>query len=325
MKLASILTGRGDVLGFETRDGRVAELSSAMVLSGYGQGAAPTDMIALIEAGPDHWARIARAVAMARDADEDELVVHDPQAVTWRPPVRRPSKIVCLALNNSANKARILQGPDHPAYFVKPWSALIGAGDNIVCRPEYGRVHPEPELAVVIGRKAKDVPASEAMGHVFGYAIHNDLTSPTMRDEDTFRYRAIHPKPGDPAGIAYVDSWVSYPGRYKSADTFSALGPWLATANEAPDPHALKVRCSHNGRLVTEDTTANLTFKTAEVIAFVSRYMTLVPGDVISMGTALAASPSGGAVQNIDLNRLGGVVTVEIEGLGSLSNGVAWA
>jgi 2-keto-4-pentenoate hydratase/2-oxohepta-3-ene-1,7-dioic acid hydratase in catechol pathway len=282
-------------------------------------------MMALIEAGPDHWARVARAVAAAREAPDEELVVYAAEEVTWRPPVRRPSKIVCLALNNSANKDRILKGPQHPAYFVKPWSALIGSGDNVLCRPEYGRVHPEPELAVVIGRKAKDVAAEDALGHVFGYAVHNDLTSPTMRDDDTFQYRAIHPKPDGSSGVVYVESWVSYPGRYKSADTFSALGPWLATVDEVPDPHALRVRCSHNGRLVTEDTTANLTFKTAEVIAFVSRYMTLVPGDVISLGTALAASPTGGAVQNIDLNRMGGVVTVEIEGLGELSNGVAWA
>ena len=324
MKLASILTDRGEILGFQTRDGQVAELSSALALTGYPMSAAPTDMMTFIEQGPDAWARTARAVATALAAP-DGLVQHAPDAVVWRPPVRRPSKIVCVALNNSANKARILKGPDHPAFFVKPWSALVGHNGKLECRPEYGRVHPEPELAIIIGREAKNVSPETALDHVFGYSIHNDFTSPSMRAADTFHYRAIHPKADEPGEIEYVDSWVSYPGRYKSSDTFSALGPWIVTPDEVPDPHALSVRCSHEGRLVTDDTTANLTFKAAEVISFVSHYMRLVPGDVVSLGTALAASAKGGAVQNVDLNKLGGVVEVEIESIGALATGVAWS
>jgi len=220
-----------------------------------------------------------------------------------------------------------MRGPDHPATFVKPASALIGHGAAIECAPHYGRVHPEPELAVVIGRKAKNVSADDAFDYVFGYTIHNDITSPTMREEDTFHYRAIHPKPGDPGGIEYRDSWVSYPGRYKASDTFSPMGPWIVTKDEIPDPHRLRIACYHNNRMITEDNTENLRFKTPEVIAFISSYMTLVPGDIISLGTALKASGAegGGAVQNIDLNRLGGLVTVEIEQIGALTSTVAWS
>jgi 2-keto-4-pentenoate hydratase/2-oxohepta-3-ene-1,7-dioic acid hydratase in catechol pathway len=242
--------------------------------------------------------------------------------VIWHPPVRRPSKICCLALNNSANSDRIIQGPRHPAMFIKPASSLLGHLGAIECKPSYGRVHPEPELAVVIGKAAKNVRARDAYGHVFGYTIHNDITSPTMRGEDTFHYRAIHPKGGDPGQIEYVDTWVSYPGRYKCCDTFACMGPWLVTKDEIPEPHKLTVSCHHQGRLVTEDNTENLFYKIPEVIEFLSSLLTLEPGDIISMGTALKKSAQGGAVQNIDLNKLGGPIEVTIERIGTLSNAV---
>jgi len=242
--------------------------------------------------------------------------------ITWYPPVRRPSKICCLALNNSANSDRILQGPKHPAMFIKPASALLGHGGAIECKPHYGRVHPEPEFAVVIGKTAKNIAARDAYDYVFGYTIHNDITSPTMRAEDTFHYRAIHPKAGDPKAIEYVDTWVSYPGRYKCCDTFACMGPWLVTKDEITAPHNLVVSCSHQGRLVTEDNTENLFYKIPEVLAFLSSHLTLLPGDIVSMGTALKKSAQGGAVQNIDLNKLGGPVSVTIEKIGTLTNDV---
>lgn len=245
--------------------------------------------------------------------------------VSWLPPVTRPGKILCVALNNSANSSRIISGPDTPAMFIKPSSSLVGNGKPIRLRKDDGRVHPEPELAVVIQNRGADVAREDAMSHVFGYTILNDITSPTLRGEDTFHYRAIHPNPEVPGGARFVDSWVSYQARYKGADTFGPLGPWVVTADEIPDPHALRITCSHNGDPITDDTTANLRFEVADVIAFASRYLTLEPGDVIGMGTALRRSEEGvaaGAVQNVDLNRLGGVVTVAIEGIGTLANPV---
>jgi 2-keto-4-pentenoate hydratase/2-oxohepta-3-ene-1,7-dioic acid hydratase in catechol pathway len=257
-------------------------------------------------------------------ADPSGSRVYAMDEVTWRAPVPNPSKICCLALNNSANADRIISGPRHPATFVKPASALAGHGQAIECLPEYGRVHPEPELAFVVGKQASRISAAEAMDHVFGYTIHNDITSPTMRGEDTFHYRAIHPKNGDSREIEYVETWVSYPGRYKCADTFSCMGPWLVTRSAIADPHDLSVRCQHKGETITEDNTGNLFFKIPETLAFISSYMTLLPGDVVSMGTALKKSTGGSAVQNIDLNKLGGPVSVAIEGLGELINTVAW-
>jgi 2-keto-4-pentenoate hydratase/2-oxohepta-3-ene-1,7-dioic acid hydratase in catechol pathway len=242
--------------------------------------------------------------------------------VTWYAPIRRPSKICCLALNNSANSDRILQGPKHPAMFIKPSSSLQGHRGAIECKPHYGRVHPEPELAVVIGKTAKNIDARDAYDYVFGYTIHNDITSPTMRAEDTFHYRAIHPKAGDPKAVEYVDTWVSYPGRYKCCDTFACMGPWLVTKDEIADPHNLAVSCSHRDQLVTEDNTENLFYKIPEVLEFLSGHLTLLAGDMVSMGTALKRSAQGGAVQNIDLNKLGGPVSVTIEKIGTLTNHV---
>ena len=280
------------------------------------------DMMTLIEAGEAGMKLVRRAIdhALAQPQSVPRYRVSD---VRWHAPVRRPSKIVCLALNNSANTDRIIKGPKHPATFVKGANALIGHGEPIVIKPEYGRCHPEPELALVIGRAVKEIRAEDAYAHVFGYTIHNDITSPTMRGEDTFHYRAIHPAKDDPTRIEYVETWVSYPGRYKNSDTFSPMGPWLVTRDAIPDPHALAISCLHKNELVTEDSTANLFYKVPEVLAFLSQYMTLLPGDVISMGTAIKRSgPGTRAVQNVELDKLGGPVSVAIAGIGTLSNPV---
>ena len=283
----------------------------------------PRTLLELIESGEPGVERVRRiADAEAAGTHRCERFSHD--EVLWHAPVRRPSKICCVALNNSANADRIIQGPKHPAMFIKPASALVGHGGAIECRPEYGRTHPEPELAVVIGRTAKNIRAEDAYDFVFGYTIHNDITSSTMRGEDTFHYRAIHPKAGDAKDIEYVDTWVSYPGRYKCSDTFACMGPWLVTKDEIADPHDLRVTCSHLGELVTDDNTRNLFYKTPQLLAFLSHYLTLLPGDIVSLGTALAKSPGGRAVQSIDLNRLGGPVSVSIERIGTLTNSVKW-
>jgi 2-keto-4-pentenoate hydratase/2-oxohepta-3-ene-1,7-dioic acid hydratase in catechol pathway len=242
--------------------------------------------------------------------------------LSWLPPVPRPGKVICVALNNSANVDRIMSGPDKPATFNKPSTSLLGHGRPIRLKKSFGRVHPEPELAVVIGAGGADIPLSAAMDHVFGYTIINDLTSPTMRAQDTFHYRAIHPKQDGPEGIEYVDTWVTYSGRYKGSDGFGPIGPWIATADEIPDPHALTVTCVHQGRVITEDSTRNLMHKVADVVSYMSEYQTLEPGDIIAMGTALKGASGGGAVQNVNLTELGGPIEVTISGIGTLSNPV---
>lgn len=290
--------------------------------------AATTTEVAVLPAGFTDVESVLRATETERQAGVraalrvgERLPVSE---LAWLPPLLRPGKVLCVALNNSANPDRILSGPSTPAMFVKPSSCLVGHRHPIRLRKEYGRVHPEPELAVVIGRSGADIAIDAASSHVFGYTILNDLTSPTMREADTFHYRATHPDPEAVDGTKLVQSWVSYPARYKGSDTFGPLGPWVTTADEVPDAHDLRITCSHDGVLITDDNTANLRFSVAEVVSFASRYLTLHLGDVIGMGTALRRSVSGGALQNLDLNELGGVVEVSISGIGTLSNPVEW-
>ena len=274
----------------------------------------------------EDWAAAAPSVDRAvTDGARKAVPVSE---LTWLPPVPRPGKVICVALNNSANVDRIMSGPGKPATFNKPSTSLLGHGQPIRLKKEFGRVHPEPELAVVIGAgpagsTGADIDRDDAMSHVFGYTIINDLTSPTMRAEDTFHYRAIHPKKDGTEGIEYVDTWVTYSGRYKGSDGFGPIGPWIVTADEIADPHALTVTCVHQGRVITEDSTGNLLHKVADVISYMSGYQTLEPGDIIAMGTALKASASGGAaVQNVNLTELGGPIEVTISGIGTLSNPV---
>ena len=318
MKLASFRAAGADRVGVLV-GGELVDVLDALAGPGPPE-ARPRSLLELIEAGEPALAEL-RRIAAANSGAQQRF---SPDEVLWHAPVRRPSKICCLALNNSANADRIIQGPKHPAMFIKPASALLGHGGAIECRPEYGRTHPEPELAAVIGKTARNISAENAYDYVFGYTIHNDITSPTMRGEDTFHYRAIHPKAGDPSQVEHVDTWVSYPGRYKCSDTFACMGPWLVTRDEIPDPHALGVECSHQGAVVTQDNTRNLFYKLPQVLAFLSHYLTLLPGDIVSLGTALQKSPTGRAVQNVDLNRLGGPVSVSIEGIGTLTNHVTW-
>ena len=311
-----------DILVIEGPGGQVASLPEALKAFTGASHAWGYDMVSLIEAGSVAMQDLAK-VHDALSTDPGAVSAIASEAIQWHPPVRRPSKICCLALNNSANSDRIMSGPTHPAIFVKGANALVGHGESILIKEHYGRVHPEPELAVIIGKTAKDVRATNAMDYVFGYTIHNDITSPTMRGEDTFHYRAIHPRKDDDTVIEYIDTFVSYSGRYKCSDTFSPMGPWITLRDEVPDPHALLVRCDHKGELVTEDSTQNLTHKIPEVLEFISGYMTMLPGDIVSMGTALKrVSGNGRAVQNVDLRILGGPISVSIEKIGTLSNTV---
>jgi 2-keto-4-pentenoate hydratase/2-oxohepta-3-ene-1,7-dioic acid hydratase in catechol pathway len=308
MKIGTVLAGTASQLAVAISDTEVVLLRDL-----WPDG--PRDLLALM---PESEGIVSRINSLSQNACKYAV-----SSLHWLPPVPRPGKVVCLALNNSANKDRILKGPAHPALFTKPVTSLIGHGQSIQLRSGYGRVHPEPELAVVIGRGGRDIKAANAYEHVFGYTIFNDLTSPTMRAEDTFHYRAIHPGDEPEQHIQYVDTWVSYPGRYKGADTFGPIGPWVVTRDEIADPHALTVSCIHKGRVITEDSTQNLSYKVPEVIEFVSYYMTLEPGDIIALGTALRSAGGGQPVQTIDLNVQGGPIEVAISGIGILSNPVA--
>jgi 2-keto-4-pentenoate hydratase/2-oxohepta-3-ene-1,7-dioic acid hydratase in catechol pathway len=319
MKLGSFHVEGRDRIGCEMSDGRLLDLSSIM-----GEEA-PSDMLALILSGSSGLTRIQEAIA---EAGSPAAKLFDPNAVTWHPPVRTPSKMVFVALNNRSLDAVKIKAPtDHPAFFLKPHTALIGHGAAIRLRKSYGFTHPEPELAVIIGATLRDVTPEQAMDGVFGYSIMNDVTSVGMREEDSFSLRIFKPDPAT-GEVAPGHAHTTYPGRYKASDTFAPLGPWLVTRDAIPDPAALTIRCWMDGRLVASDQTRNYTWGVPEALSHISRTMTLLPGDVVSMGTAVGGdaddpdAPEIPGVTKSNINGLQGAISIEISGLGTLSNGV---
>ena len=213
------------------------------------------------------------------------------------PPVATPRQIICLGKNYRDHAEEFdSQVPEHPVYFSKSPGSLCGAGDAIRLRPGRDRVDAEVELALVIGRRMRDVPESEALAHVAGYTVFNDVTDRELQKERLQWFFA------------------------KGADTFGPAGPWLVTADELGDPRSLGLRQRVNGKLLQESNTANMIFPIAKVLADLSRVMTLESGDLISTGTP---GGIGSARKPPVLLRDGDTVECEIDRIGTLRNPVA--
>jgi 2,4-diketo-3-deoxy-L-fuconate hydrolase len=318
MKLASFRYQDRDRIGF-VADGHLVDLAD--VAGAIGVPPLPADMIALIESGDDGKRILAAAAAfMANNPAAVEAI--DPAAVEWHPPVRRPSKILGIALNNTASDERKISAPDHPLFFMKPASSLVGHKGEVVVHDYYGSVHPEPELAVVIGKHCRDVTAEAADDVVYGYSIINDMTGNAMRAEDRVHYYALYPRKDDPSQVERIEQHLSYAARYKGSDTFAPMGPWLVTRDEIPNPHALEVRCWHKDELIAEDSTAFYKYPVPQAIAFVTRFHSLWPGDVIAMGTAFRPGGARRSLHTADVTKYGGPLRIEITGLGTLENPV---
>ncbi len=215
--------------------------------------------------------------------------------VALHAPVGDPQKIICLGLNYRDHAEETGQDvPTAPMWFAKFANSLIGSGQDVVlprAHPEY--VDYEAELALVIGAPTRNVTAEDALACIAGAMPFNDVSARDLQLQNTL--------------------WTSG----KAIDTFAPCGPALVTLDEIEDLQKLGLRTRINGELVQEGTTANLVFGPAEVVAWLSRTMTLLPGDVIATGT-----PAGvGAAQGRFL-RDGDTVEVEIDDLGTVRNGV---
>jgi 2-keto-4-pentenoate hydratase/2-oxohepta-3-ene-1,7-dioic acid hydratase in catechol pathway len=316
MKLASFSWNGHDSIGFAFDNDTIVDLAPVAKLIRADK--IPSDMISLIETGNAGRALIQEAYQFARAHVQDVAAIPQSQ-VRWYPPVRRPAKICGIAMNNSASNARKITAPDHPLFFLKPSSCLIGHNEAIKVHPSYGSVHPEPELAVIIGRHCKYVPASNAMEVVYGYSIIDDLTGNGMRAEDMVHYYALYPSAEGATELVRREQHLSYAGRYKGTDTFGPMGPWLVTKDEIPDPGVLDVSCWHNGELIAEDSTRYYSYPVPEIIAYITRFHSLWPGDIIAMGTAFKPGKSGGrSLHAANITALGGDLKIEISGLGVL-------
>jgi len=282
MKLVTFSTGNELRLGAVVDD-RVIDLA---VASG---GVLPGDMIAFLQTGPS-------AMAAAQQALKETTEVGVPlDDVLLLAPVTVPPKIVAVGQNYMDHvREQGAEPPKWPILFTKFSTAVIGPGATIRWDPALTQqVDYEVELAVVIGQAARRVPAEEALEYVAGYTVCNDVSARDLQFGD--------------------GQWV----RGKSLDTFCPLGPWLVTRDEIPDPQALAVRTTLNGQVMQDSTTAEMIFGVRELIAFASQAFTLLPGDVIVTGTP----PGVGVFRDppVFLND-GDAITVEVEGIGALSN-----
>lgn len=320
MKLANVITPtQTRLLVAQGHDGQLVDVAGLLQRPGL-------DIYALIDDGPALLSTLESALA---GPIADGLII-DTDGVQWLVPSPRPGKIVGVAVNNSYGNQFAHRPPVEPAYFLKPSSALTGHRMPIVVPAEYGLTHPEPELAAVIGRRIRHVDAAEAQAAVFGYTIIDDITSPALKDRDSMELVV-------PASFRSDFSWrqvngsddrsvyLTYHARSKGCDTFAPMGPWLTTAADIADPNDLEVKCWLDDELILTDSTANLLFSVGDVISHLSQHMTLEVGDVVHFGTAFrpAAPDRFPTIRDLDISQLGGVLSVEISGLGRLDNPIA--
>ena len=217
-------------------------------------------------------------------------------AVRLAAPLPRPGKVVGAAFNfHDALRERKMDPPAEPVLFIKSGHTVIGPGEPVRLHPEVGNVTYEAELGVVIGRTALRVAREDAMRHVAGYVIVNDVSATDMVKADK----------------GFV--------RGKNQPTFCPLGPWLVTPDELPNPHATPITLLLDGVLRQQGTTADLVFDIPDLISHASRQMPLDPGDIIATGT-----PAGVAVSHDPPAwlRPGAHMRVELPGLGFLDNPV---
>ena len=310
MRFASFRFNGQDSYGVALADDEIVDIRASA-------GDCPDELIDLLKMGD---AGRELAAKILDDAPEAATISTDD--ITWHPPIRLPGKICGIAMNNSASNERKISAPEHPAFFLKPASCLIGHKQAVAIRSYYGSVHPEPELAVGIGSKTRDVDASEATQHIFGYTIFDDITGNGMRSEDLFQYYALYASDDDPDKLERREQHLSYAGRYKGTDSFGVMGPWLITRDEIPDPDNLAVTCKVGGEIVAQDSTRFFNYKVAEIVSFISQFQTLHPGDVISCGTAFKPSADRKSIHHANLQKVDGPIEITIEGLGTQENPV---
>jgi len=207
------------------------------------------------------------------------------------PPIRDPSKIICVGLNYAGHaKESGMALPKEPVLFFKATSSICGPNDPIVIPKGSVKTDWEVELAVVIGKRAAYVEEAEAMDHVAGYLLHNDVSE-----------RAFQ--------LEREGQWV----KGKSADTFAPIGPWLVTKEEIGDPQKLDLWLKVNGETVQSSNTSDMVFSVRTLVSYISQFMSLLPGDIISTGTPFGVGMGFDPPRYL---RSGDVVELGVEGLG---------
>lgn len=291
MRLLTFAADDGPRLGAE-HAGTIVDVTATALARGL---TAPVTMLELIEGGDEGLERVAEVL-------DGPTVDVEPTGLRWLAPIPRPGKIVGVGLNYAEHvdeSARTLDTaeelPDRPVLFDKPTTAVVGHGGEILHDGELtAQLDWEVELAVVIGRRARQVAPEDAYAHVFGYSIVNDISARDQRRGGQWFFS-------------------------KGQDTYAPFGPVVVTADEIDDPLDLDLRLRVNGVEKQRSNTRFMLFTIATLIADISSGMTLEPGDVIATG-----SPSGVGASFTPQQFLapGDLVEAEIEGIGTLRNAV---
>lgn len=271
------------------------------------------DIVSLMEEKEDVWLHLRDLDERISENESLQKGLTDLQDAALCAPVERPGKIVCLAGNY---RAHITESgyvePEQQAQFtqqlfLKPSTALIGDGEVIEIGAQNVRVGWETELAVVIGKRGKNIKAENADDYVFGYTILNDISERGLNS----RIENRHLREMD----GFCD-WLA--GKW--FDGFAPCGPWVVTKDEIADPHNLEIEFYLNGELRQKGNTREMIFGIPEQIAYISSIMTLEPGDIISTGTPAGAGLGDKATSLAD----GDELESRIEGIGTLMNKVRW-
>lgn len=275
----SDLDGREEKIGV-LQDGTITPLADE--LDGH-------TMLTFIQAGPPAWDH-ARQAPNQKTASSISL-----ESVRLLAPISNPSKVVAVGLNYMDHcREQNVEPPKQPILFTKFPSSIIGpTGDITWNTDDTTQVDYEVELGVVVGRRTKNVDLDHALDYVFGYTVLNDVSARDLQFGD--------------------GQWV----RSKSLDTFCPIGPMIVTTDEIPDPQNLSMRCLVNDVALQDSSTSEMIFSVAYLLSFISRFITLEPGDVIATGT-----PYGVGVfrkPQVFLKN-GDIVTAEIQSIGKLEN-----
>ena len=264
--------------------------------SGFGETSLPSTMEELIGLG-EEGTRITEGLINNSTGIEKRNASLQIENVSLLAPVSSPPKIICLGLNYRDHAEESGSDiPDEPIIFMKPRTAIVGPAEPVIKPAFVEGLDYEAELAIIIGKKGKDIPVSEVNKHVFGYTAFNDVSAREIQFKDR--------------------QWT----RGKSFDTFAPIGPCITTPDQIGDVGNLGIRTRVNRELRQNSSTKNMVFNVHEVVHHISRVMTLEPCDIIATGT-----PAGVAVFMKPTPRFllpGDVVEVEIENIGTLRNKV---
>jgi 2-keto-4-pentenoate hydratase/2-oxohepta-3-ene-1,7-dioic acid hydratase in catechol pathway len=329
MKLVTYQVGKKDRLGVVQGDwvvdiglaiGLIAKRRVPRRLSGQSSlkdaanavlaaGPAPRDMIALLERGESwqqalgvviaalaetHTVRRAGAPGGVAPSAVPKGLVNPLSSVRLRAPILRPGKIVCVGRNYAEHALeRGAEIPTQPIFFLKSANTICGPGDPVVLPPNSAQVDYEAEFAVVIGKGGKRIPEENAYEHIAGYTILNDVSARDMQRDDKQWFRG------------------------KSCDTFAPTGPWIATRDDIPDPHGLRIALTLNGQTMQDSHTRYMIFKIPYLVSYLSQSLTWEAGDLISTGT-----PEGVGAHRTPpvFLKPGDTVSITVERLGTLTN-----